>query len=126
MNEEQEDEFSFNNSLENASFEAPQLHLPKKSHTYVWHEMGHIFGHIIAENLGSSFGKIGKVNFGKSPHVIFSENEFKLKGQPTPGYDFYGQSNDCYTEQDLEKIKAASLNTKKALCYILYLIRNLE
>jgi len=104
----------------------------------VWHEMGHLFGSIIANRLGECFGELQEVSFieeiRNNPYVKFdkTENEFSYERsphdiiQPCKIKDFYGYNNIMFLPQDKpeihKRLEDAVKNKRKLFIYFFYLI----
>lgn len=114
-------DWNFGNNLNSNDFEIASKEdtIPK---AIIWHEMGHVFGDIIANSVGDNFGTIKEIVFTDKPYVKFENNcgSYFYEGKELAECrDFYGQRNRCIDENIT--VKVAAFDKSRILAYILYL-----
>jgi len=88
-----------------------------------WHELGHLFGLVLAEVNGNKLAGVKKNIIKKNDQKIFTEgDDFKPINKTNCDIDFYGQQNMCYEKVNEQRLTLKLNDANKSLYYFSYLL----
>lgn len=87
------------------------------------HELGHLFGLILAELSGYKLATANYIIIEKKEQKIFTErDDFKPLNKTYSCFDLYNEKNMCYDEDDEKRLSSKLNDINKSLYYFSYLL----
>jgi len=100
-----------------------QSNVYKMDYNAFWHELGHLFGLILAEANGTKLAIAEKIIIKSNcQKITIKEDDFKPLDKTYPCNDFYNQQNKCYEKDDEQRLELKLNDTNRSLYYFSYLL----